>query len=136
MSLLTFDKTYATGIEFIDEQHAGLFEALNDLYAALLRGKTSAVTGSLLQDLLAYTRSHFAAEEAMLARAKYPGLVEHRSKHQRLTDQVSEYVDRYKRGEAALSVDLLKFLRHWFINHILREDRAYGAWLAQAGVRL
>ena len=136
MALLTFDKTYAIGIAFVDEQHAGLFEALNDLHAAMLKGHANSVVGSLLQDLLAYTRSHFAAEEAMLARAKYPSLAEHQTKHKKLTAQVAEYADRYKRGEAALSVHVLNFLRDWLTNHILREDRAYSAWLAQAGVRV
>jgi hemerythrin len=135
MALLTFDKTYSVGIQFVDEQHEGLFDTLNELHAAMLKGQVNAVIGRLLQDLLAYTRSHFAAEEAMLAKAMYPGLGEHQSKHKMLTAQVAEYVDRYKRGEVALSVHLLNFLRDWLTSHILREDRAYSAWLSQAGPR-
>jgi hemerythrin len=135
MALLTFDKTYSVGIQFVDDQHAGLFDALNELHAAMLKAQANAVIGRLLQDLLAYTRSHFAAEEAMLARAKYPGLGEHQIKHKKLTAQVAEYAERYRRGEAALSVHLINFLRDWLTGHILREDRAYSAWLSQAGVQ-
>jgi|SRR5579871_2372152 len=136
MALLTFDKTYEVGIPFVDEQHASLFEALNDLHAAMLKGQANSVVGSLVQDLLAYTRSHFAAEEAMLAKAKYPGLGEHQMKHKKLTAQVAEYAERYKRGEAALSVHLINFLRDWLTGHILREDRAYSSWLSQTGARV
>lgn len=135
MALVTWDNTYSVGIKLVDEQHAGLFDSLNELHAAMLKGQEKAVTGRLLQDLLAYTRSHFSAEEAMLARAKYPDLVAHRLKHRKLTDEVAGYAERYKRGEAALSVHLIHFLNDWLVQHILREDRAYSAWLVQAGVR-
>ena len=63
----------------------------------------------------------------MLAKARYPGLGEHQMKHQKLTTEVAEYAERYKRGEAALSVHLINFLRDWLTSHILREDRAYSA---------
>lgn len=136
MALLTFDKTYSVGIQFVDDQHASLFDALNELHAAMLKGQANSVIGRLLQDLLAYTRSHFGAEEAMLAKARYPGLSEHQMKHRELTTQVAEYAERYKHGEAALSVHLINFLRDWLTGHILREDRAYSAWLSQAGMQL
>ena len=136
MSLLTFNKTWSVGIQSIDDQHAVLFEVLNELHAAMLKGQANAVIGRLLLDLLAYTRSHFATEELMLAKAKYPALAEHHTKHQALTAQVAEYAERYKRGEAALSMHLVTFLRDWLMQHILREARAYSAWLTQAGIRL
>jgi hemerythrin len=134
MALLTFDKSYSVGIQSLDDQHAGLFDVLNELHAAMLKGQTSSVIGGLMQDLLAYTRSHFAAEEAMLAMAKFPGLDEHQIKHRQLTTQVAEYAERYKRGEA-LSLHLINFLRDWLAGHILREDRAYSAWLSQFRAR-
>jgi len=135
MALMTWNNTYSVGIKSVDDQHAGLFDSLNELHAAMLKGQEKSVTGRLLQDLLAYTRSHFSAEESMLARAKYPDLAAHRLKHQKLTDEVAEYAERYKRGESTLSVHLIQFLRDWLVQHILREDRAYSAWLAQAGLR-
>jgi hemerythrin len=136
MALLTFDKTYSIGIQSIDDQHSSLFDSLNELHAAMLKGQDKSVTGRLLDDLLAYTRSHFSAEESMLAKVRYPGLAKHHAIHLRLTAQVADYAERYKRGEAALSVHLINFLRDWLTNHILREDRAYSGWLRQAGVRL
>jgi hemerythrin len=133
MALMTFDKSYSIGIPCVDKQHAGLFDALDELHKALLKGKTNAIVGSLVQDLLAYTRSLFAAEEAMLAKVRYPGLSEHQIQHRKLTTQVAEYAERYKHGEAPLSPRLINFLRDWLTGHIQREDRAYSAWLSQAG---
>lgn len=135
MALLTWDTSFSVGVRSIDDQHAALFDSLNELHAAMLKGQEKSVTGRLLEDLLAYTRSHFSAEELMLAKAKYPDLSEHCAKHRNLTAQVAQYAERFKRGEAALSVHLIHFLRDWLTNHILREDRAYSAWIIQAGMR-
>jgi hemerythrin len=136
MALVTFDKSYSVGTPLVDEQHTGLFDALDELHMALLKGKTNAVVGSLVEDLLAYTRSLFAAEEAMLAKARYPDLGEHQLQHRKLIAQVAEYAERYKRGKAALSPALINFLRDWLTRHIRREDRACDAWLSQACPRL
>ena len=135
MALLTFDKTYSVGIQSIDDQHSSLFDSLNELHAAMLKGQEKSIVARLLDDLLAYTRIHFSAEESMLAKVKYPGLVEHRAIHVKLTSQVADYAERYKRGEAALSVHLINFLRDWLTKHILREYRAYSGWILQCGVR-
>ena len=135
MALLTWNQTYSVGIESIDGQHLSLFQTLNELHSAMAQGKTKAVTGQLLRDLIAYTRSHFASEEAILARTGYPGLAQHREHHRELAGQAAQYLQRFERGEPALSVHLLSFLRDWLSNHILREDRAYSAWLMQHGIR-
>jgi hemerythrin len=135
VALLAWNNTYSVGVQSIDDQHAGLFASLNELHAAMLKGQERSITGRLLQDLLAYTQSHFSAEESLLARAHYPGLAEHRAKHQDLSAQVAGYAERFSRGEAALSVHLIDFLRDWLTSHILREDRAYSGWLSQAGLR-
>lgn len=135
MALLSWDKRYSVGVESLDGQHASLFQSLNELHSAMLQGKANDVTGELLRDLIAYTRNHFSSEESLLSRTGYPGLQQHRRLHQELTKQVAGYLGRFERGEAALSVHLMSFLRDWLTNHIMREDRAYSAWLLQRGVR-
>jgi len=74
---------------------------------------------------VAYTRDHFSAEEEMMARAAYPGLAEHQTRHRDLTSKVERYVARFERGEIALNAHLLHFLRDWLTNHIQKEDLAY-----------
>jgi hemerythrin len=135
MALLSWNNTYSIGVASIDAQHMFLFDSLNELHCAMLHGKAKAVTGSLLRNLLAYTRDHFSSEETLLARTGFPGLAQHRKRHQELTQEVAGYLERFDRGEAALSIHLMTFLREWLANHILREDRAYSAWLEQHGIR-
>ena len=135
MALLSWNSTYSVGVQSMDEQHRSLFDSLNELHTAMSHGKASEVTKSLLRNLLAYTRDHFTAEEALLARARFPGLQRHRMRHQELTREVAGFLQRYERGETAISIQLLTFLREWLSNHILHEDQAYRAWLVESGIR-
>ncbi len=68
-----------------------------------------------------------------MSRARYPGLHAHKNGHHDLTRQVEQFVQRYNRGELALNVHLLTFLRDWLVNHIQKEDRQYGPWVNQCG---
>ncbi|MGA3080077.1 MAG: bacteriohemerythrin [Terracidiphilus sp.] len=134
MALFTWGPKYSVGVDTIDKQHQGLVEALNELHAAMIKGQANAVTGPLLQKLVKYTREHFATEERMMSSTRYPGLAQHRIKHQDLTRQVEEFAGRFERGEISVNVHLMNFLRDWLSTHILKEDREYGPWLNQHGL--
>jgi hemerythrin len=135
MALMMWNSKYSVGVGALDDQHTVLFEILNDLHSAMMKGQAQALTGPLLRKLVDYTRTHFTAEEGMLAAAKYPGLVEHRAKHKDLIKQVEDYAERFDRGEITLNLHLLNFLRDWLTNHIEKVDHEYGPWLNEHGVR-
>lgn len=135
MALVTWDSTYSVGVEHLDSQHQGLFNLLNELHGAMTKGQAQSVAGALLRKLAEYARTHFAAEESMMSAARYPGLADHRIKHRDLTKQVQDFVARYDRGEVALSIDLLGFLRDWLTRHIQETDREYGPWLNEHGLQ-
>jgi hemerythrin-like metal-binding protein len=134
MALMTWNKSYSVGVQSIDTQHTGLFEILNDLHAAMMKGQAQSLTGPLLRKLLDYTNTHFKAEEAMMAGTKYPGLAEHKIKHRDLVKQVEDYVARYEKGEITLNLHLLNFLRDWLTNHIQKVDKEYAPWMNEHGV--
>jgi len=107
------DRQSFSRVKSIDDQHTVLFNTINDLHAAKMKGQARAIVGELLCTLLVYTRSHFSAEEEIMERAKYYALATHRVEHQNLTNQVEEYVHRYQLGDLSLSVDLADFLSNW-----------------------
>jgi len=135
MALMTWDDSLSTGVKAMDEQHKGLVKTLNDLHAAMIGGQAKGVTGDLLKTLVKYTQQHFAAEEGLMQRAKYPQFTAHCALHRDLTAQVEKFVERYERGEIALNVDLLTFLREWLMKHIVKTDREYGPWLNAHGLK-
>ena len=126
MALLEWSSKYSVGVQSMDKQHTVLFEILNDLHSAMMKGEAQKITGALLRKLLKYTRDHFTAEEVMMSAAGFPGLAEHRIKHRALIKKVEEFSERYERGESNLNMPLLNFLRDWLTHHIQHEDQQYG----------
>jgi hemerythrin len=135
MALMTFGQNYSVGVQAIDGQHKVLFDIINELHAAMMKGQAQNLTGPLLKKLADYTRNHFAAEEAAMASVKYPGLEVHKTKHRELVKQVEDYITRFEKGEITLNLHLLNFLRDWLTNHIQKVDKEYGPWLNEHGIK-
>jgi hemerythrin len=135
MALVVWTDKLSVGVKSIDEQHTVLFDTINDLHAAMMKGQARAIIGELLCRLLVYTRNHFSAEEEMMDRAQYAGLSLHKVLHRNLTKKVEDFAARYKKGEITLSQDVSEFLSDWLKTHIQNEDQAYGPWLNDHGVR-
>jgi len=131
MPLLAWNDSYSVGVETIDQQHSGLFAIVNELHAAMLKGQAQSVVGPLLDKLVKYTLEHFAYEERMMQAAKYPNFAAHRAHHLDLTRKVEEFMARYKRGDGALTIELMQFLSNWLTKHIKQEDKQYGPFLAR-----
>ncbi len=134
MALLTWNSKYSVGVKSLDGQHTVLFDTLNDLHAAMMKGQAQTMTGPILRKLVDYTRTHFKAEEGMLAASKYPGLAAHCKLHADLMKQVEDYSARFERGEITLNLHLINFLRDWLTNHIQKTDHEYGPWLNDHGM--
>jgi len=135
MALVTWSDGLSVGVKAIDDQHTTLFNCINDLHDAMMKGQARSIIGSLLCKLLSYTRSHFSEEEDLMANYKYPGLSQHLIQHRALTKQVEEYIARFEKGDLALSNDLADFLSGWLYNHILGVDKVYGPYMNERGVR-
>jgi hemerythrin-like metal-binding protein len=119
----------------MDSEHTVLFGILNDLHEAMMKGRAQSIVGQLLHKLANYAGEHFTAEEALLQKAGYPDLAQHRILHRDLTKEVGEFVSRYERGESTLNLKLLNFLRDWLTNHIEKVDHKYGDWINEHGKR-
>jgi hemerythrin-like metal-binding protein len=134
MALVTWNEKLSVGVHSVDEQHTVLFNLINDLHAAMLKGQARAIVGGLLKDLLAYTRNHFTAEEELMDTKQYPELSDHKRLHRELTKQVEDYIARYEKGDLTVTTQLAEFLSNWLNEHIQKTDQAYGPWLNARGV--
>jgi hemerythrin-like metal-binding protein len=129
MALLTWEDQFTVGIESMDRQHKLLFETLNELHRSWMKGEAKDLTEPLVWNLLAYVRQHFLAEEAMLANSNFPGLVQQRLLHRNLMQKVEQYAARFHKGENAIDLPFLQFLRDWLTNHVQNVDRSYRLWM-------
>lgn len=135
MALVTWDQSYSVSVRRMDEQHQKLFALINALHDAMRQGKGQAAVQDRVRELAAYTVTHFRAEEELLRKSNYPGLVAHQMEHQKYVAKVNQLVEDTKAGKIASSISVLGFLKAWLADHIRRTDRSYAAYLNAKGLQ-
>jgi len=128
MEFARWEERYETGNVGVDDQHRRLFGLLNDLHDALMAGEAKERMGATLGSLASYTVEHFRAEERLMAEIAYPGLPEHRRRHEELASQVGQLVADHASGRLTLPLTLARFLVDWLRHHIEEEDMRMVAW--------
>ncbi len=134
MAFFVWKEEYSVGIRKFDEQHKRIVGFLNELYEAMKGGKGKEALGEVLNGLVEYTRSHFLAEESLMRLYNYPGLDEHRAKHEKMAKHVAALVGKYESGELTSPIQITNFLKDWLGKHIMQTDNAYGPFLKSKGV--
>lgn len=134
MDFFKWSEQYSVGVAEIDRQHKHLVSLINGLHEVMKRGAQSLEIQALLEDLLAYTDFHFAAEEKLMAQANYPDLTVHKAKHASMRQEVQRLLAAAKSGGAAVSITLMSFLKNWLSRHIQGTDKEYVPAMRKAGV--
>jgi len=125
-----WDPSLNLGHDSTDRQHRVLFDMIRELDRRVSRGEFGPGVVDALQGMKQYAASHFAAEEALMARAGWPKLPQHQVLHGEFLHKTSIFG-----GEALVdcewtSLDLLSFLLIWLVKHVKVEDREFFEWLA------
>ena len=122
--LVTWQNSYALGLEEIDEQHKMLFDIMNRIWEGIVRNADATTIGSALEDLERYTVLHFTEEETFMRSIGYPQIDAHVALHRRFVQKLTDAKAKPEQGDRT-SLELLHFLRDWLVNHILVEDKRY-----------
>ena len=135
MPLMTWTEKLSVGVGVLDEDHKRLVAMVNELYDSMQAGHGKETLGRILHDLVEYTTVHFAREEKFFAQTGYSAAAAHKQEHDTLTQQVLDVQHKYMAGaSAALSIDVLRFLKSWLINHIQGSDQKYRPHLNGKGI--
>lgn len=118
-----------TDIPIIDEQHRAIISAINTLHYFITNNKESKLIESIIITLDQYTKLHFNTEEEIIRQINYPELKEHMEFHESLKDDMDR-VSLEVKSENDPEI-LLRFLKHWWLNHICVEDRKYAEYMKQ-----
>ncbi|MDD5300339.1 MAG: bacteriohemerythrin [Gallionella sp.] len=129
-----WNDTFSLHVSQMDGHHKRLFGIANTIMEHLHNNAGREAVSSAFDALVDYTRYHFAAEEKLMVLYSYPGIDEHREKHDELISQVLEYKDRVLGGDVPDIAGFQSFMEHWLVRHVLDEDRKYGAFLNDKGV--
>lgn len=130
-AIVSWDPSYSVGMEEIDAQHQALFSTINRLWNAIVgKGSQDEVLG-LIDELERYTVAHFSAEEDFMQASGYPGFPAHQELHQHFVQRIAAEKAAVVAGKS-ISLDLLRFLKDWLVQHIQGEDLRYAAHVRQA----
>lgn len=132
-NLIDWSPALFVGHTGIDEQHKRLVEIANALNSAMHSGEGTQAMGHVLNELVDYTVKHFAYEEGEMKQHHYPKSEAHLAEHKKLVAEVSAFKKKFDSGQAAISVELMGFLRDWLLNHILKVDKHLAQHLVSAG---
>lgn len=122
---IAWNDSLNTGIAVIDSQHRRILAYINELEEARAAHDMARV-GSIIEQLVDYTQSHFGFEEALMEEAGYRYLRPHQKVHELFIRRVSAFTVRAAKGED-VSLELHTMLSNWLLNHIAHEDRDYAA---------
>lgn len=118
-----------TGNTLIDGDHRKLVGLVNALFEAMEKGQASDIVSKAMNDLIVYTREHFAREETEMQRIEYVAWLAHKSEHAKLIKQVEELMAIVDSGGKMNVPAVSVFLDEWLRNHILTADLKLAAAL-------
>ncbi|MCX7163125.1 MAG: bacteriohemerythrin [Betaproteobacteria bacterium] len=124
---------FSIGFRQIDNDHRHLLDLINAIEAALTVEQAMSKLHNAIDDLAAYTRRHFAFEERLMIEASYVNYEWHKAAHQELIEQLKQAAEpilsmRGGDSNTTLAVPaeardaLVGLLRHWLVDHIIKED--------------
>ena len=131
--LIDWSNVYSVGVVSMDEEHQRLIGIINKLNNAMRSGHGRDAVGAILDELISYTRTHFAHEERLMQESGYPGYDEQKRAHEALLGTVMDTQAKYRTG-TALSQEVMGFLIKWLVNHIQGMDKRYGSHLSGKGI--
>jgi hemerythrin len=126
---ITLPKEYQTGIHVVDQQHQRLVNMVNvldDVRKAPYQNfdQKQRAVGEIVTEMIEYTITHFASEEALQEDANYKYLEAHKRIHALLVQRAGEYKERWASGED-IADELYDVLSRWLFNHIRNDDCAF-----------
>lgn len=134
--LFVWDDSCETGVTEIDQDHKVLVNLINDLYEAMQDGSGGALLLPIFSALKHYTETHFAKEEGFMVECDAPDQENHFQEHRMMVEKLADLERRHRKGEAAISLQTLTFLRDWLKNHICAVDQAMASQLRDKGIGL
>ncbi len=129
MKTVAWDGSLLVGIPLVDQQHEELIRRLNALACSITTGEGEREIQRTLEFLIEYTRHHFSAEETIMADAKYPGLLEHKSRHLEFIGVLNQLEEEFREDGSTkiLAESLNTLLVNWLLTHIGKVDKQFAS---------
>lgn len=124
---IKWQDNYSVGHSILDNQHKYLLNIINDLYGSMISKNREGDYGELLKELTKYTNVHFVFEEKILEKIGFQEINDHLACHIEMKKEISLLEVKMATLENEWRLDLLIFLKTWWLDHILKQDMKYSA---------
>jgi hemerythrin-like metal-binding protein len=134
MATSGWNSTYSVKVKQCDDEHKKLFLLIEELNDAMRSGQGKLIIDGIVDDLARYAQIHFATEEALMTKAKFPGLAAHQAEHRKFVESVTKFRQDLDNGATGQSISVSTFMTNWLVNHIMGTDKGYSAHLNAHGI--
>lgn len=135
MFYFQWQDSYLTHIDELDAQHQKLVALINGLYTDLMNcpedAEKQACVFKTLDELVAYSEYHFAAEEKLMQQYDYPEYARHKQEHENFKHKVAQLMQDQTEAAKARPFPVVVFLRDWLTSHVIHTDQRYGPYLKE-----
>jgi hemerythrin len=132
--MIVWKEFYSVNIAEFDQQHRQLIRLINEFEKAMTEGRGRDALLETYRALIQYAKSHFAAEEKLMADHGFPGHAMHKQEHAELLDKVNEMLRLHNEGKSGLTISTITFMCDWLSHHILVTDKKYSTFLNARGI--
>lgn len=120
---VAWDNSYSIGHNMLDHQHRKLMALCNDLADCLASSgpESDSLFHEILNELAAYSRLHFGAEEDLVRRHAPSELAAQVQEHEAYFNKITELLVDASGGNLD-KLGLQRFISAWWSGHILGSD--------------
>jgi hemerythrin len=130
MPFVEWGERYLLGVEPFDAHHKHLVDLMNEVYEMFLSKEVDGIElQKILDSLDAYTKYHFDLEESWMSQVDYPKQTEHILEHKKFIYKLFELNRQFRDDKTYLTLEMVSFLRRWLLDHILKADAQYAAYI-------
>ena len=129
---IEFDDTLITQNELIDSQHKELISRIKQFVDSCGESGDKLKAIKMLDYLAEYTEFHFSAEEKLQEEVGYPGLLEHRKKHEEFKKTLHDldvFLEEAEGPSDAFVSQVETNVVNWLFTHIKTFDRSVAEFI-------
>lgn len=130
--VIEFDDDLITGNKTIDEQHKELISRISAFVESCENRDSKVQAIKMLDYMDEYTNFHFSAEEKLQEEVEYPGLNEHRKKHEEFKNTIKElyeFLDESEGPTEQFTQTVKERVVNWLMYHIKSLDRSVAEYI-------
>jgi hemerythrin len=135
MEKIVWDESYSVNVKVLDEQHQKLIEIVNKLIEDSEATVSSEIISDTLTEMTKYTHYHFSDEEQYMIKYGYPEYESHKKEHNNFKRKAAEFCLDTMRHKTTIPIEMLVYLRDWWLNHISKSDMKYGAFFKKKDIK-